>query len=312
MADSLQKLQQRLQEVRSIWNRVNWSDPRFTVEKAYIAALFSAVAYLRIPKYELRLRRFVKIIPCMAYWQVVSKYQSFNLHNWLAGVEIGASYEIDGDGWAAVVVASPAVIVIALRGTLFYDPRDWATDLKCAFQAVPSDLGMLRVHAGFYRRITSAVVEIGDWLDTYLGTRTRPPVYIVGHSLGGGMAAIAHALSNAPWRAVGTAHFNRLGTQACYTLGMPRYADSLTVRGLAGPWHVFEKQDPVPRLVPRAFGYADARYNYQIERGGVVRVPIARGRAADRVRSQWQYLTGVRHHFIEQYIRRLGKLAGVP
>lgn len=43
-----------LNNATDIASRVNWADPRFSWQKAYVASVFAALAYEEIPEFELK------------------------------------------------------------------------------------------------------------------------------------------------------------------------------------------------------------------------------------------------------------------
>jgi hypothetical protein len=98
------------------------------------------------------------------------------------------------DGISAVMVGHTASeIIVAYRGTEPFDSLDhermildWLDDLAVPLVASPNVQGS--VHAGF----SHAVDELWSWLLTTLAALPKGlPLYVTGHSKGGGMANIA-------------------------------------------------------------------------------------------------------------------------
>ena len=96
-------------------------------------------------------------------------------------------------------------------------------------------------------------------LKTTASTYPDYQVSVVGHSLGGAIAAIA------------AAEIRKSGTPAdMYTYGAPRIAgsvlsDYITKQNKGGNYRVTHYDDPVPRLPPRSVGYVHISPEYYID-----------------------------------------------
>ncbi len=92
---------------------------------------------------------------------------------------------------------------------------------------------------------------------------------MVGHSLGGAIAAIA------------AAEIRNGGTNAdLYTYGQPRFAGStlsnyITTQNKGGNFRVTHYDDPVPRLPPLALGFVHISPEYYIKTGNGIAVTAA-------------------------------------
>jgi hypothetical protein len=50
---------------------INWKDQSFDLQKALVCAKFSQLAYTAIEKFEFEARGRFKLIPCIAYYDVI-------------------------------------------------------------------------------------------------------------------------------------------------------------------------------------------------------------------------------------------------
>jgi len=136
--------------------------------------------------------------------------------------------------------------VVAIRGTEFSSGRDWLSNFNAGHDCGP---GGWLVHAGFNRVYKSIVREIKAALNA---GGTPGAVHVVGHSLGGAIAAIT-ALD-----------LQRSGnTVALYTYGAPRPGMSEFSTRITGEmpgriFRVYNIADPVP-MVP-IFPFLHAPY----------------------------------------------------
>lgn len=96
---------------------------------------------------------------------------------------------------AALVGASGDGIVVAFRGTLVADVHDlpslldWAQDFEAALISVPGIPG--EVHSGFWRGLDTIWQGVLTAVNACRATGGDMPVYITGHSKGGGFAHLA-------------------------------------------------------------------------------------------------------------------------
>ena len=122
------------------------------------------------------------------------------------------------------------------------------------------------------------------------------------------MAAIMCAVAGRIFDAVG--HFEKVGTanigvHSSYTFGMPRYGntDALALRT---PFHLYNERDAIPTVPPKWLGFSNAAAEYCLREGrrSIAYGPRAPGGFKSLMRRiRWGH--GIRHHFIERYIRRL-------
>jgi hypothetical protein len=72
MSKSLERFRRELQRTWRVRGSIDWINPDYSAEKAYIMAIFSKVAYLVIPHYELAHHSLAKIIPCLTYHDLLA------------------------------------------------------------------------------------------------------------------------------------------------------------------------------------------------------------------------------------------------
>jgi hypothetical protein len=130
---------------------------------------------------------------------------------------------------------SPAMLVLAFRGTQVGSLRDISTDLRANLVAAP---GGGRVHAGFQ----AAFEKVRERLVTALARYPGLPLYITGHSLGGALALVA------------TRYLGSDSSGATYTFGCPRAGDDAFFASIKTPiYRIVNAADGVTRI---PFGYS--------------------------------------------------------
>lgn len=119
---------------------------------------------------------------------------------------------------------------------------------------------------GFYDSWKEASAGVMSVLGAAAASNPSYNVVVVGHSLGGAIAAIA------------AAEIRNGGTVAdLYTYGQPRIAGStlsnyITNQNKGGNFRVTHYDDPVPRLPPLAFGFVHISPEYYIKTGNGIAV----------------------------------------
>jgi triacylglycerol lipase len=143
----------------------------------------------------------------------------------------------------AVVATFDDAAWIVFRGTEPNDPRDFLTDLDVRLAAFP---GEGRVHAGFLAALDDRGLYAALAADF---ASVAGPVFLAGHSLGGGLAILAAAR----FVAEGVVPAARLRVVAfgCPRPGDAAFAAAYPVRA----WRVVHGRDLVPSLPPRRLGY---------------------------------------------------------
>ncbi len=281
-----------LQQVRAIVDREDWTDPQFSRSKAYVCAIFSELAYWYIPVFELEHHDRVKVIPSSAYQELWPRLAADDFFTRMLRENDFAPTVLDRRLAVVVIVPTNRVIFVAIRGTV--NAYDWMVNAQ-AWKRVGYHRGVGHFHRGFYGAVESVREELYAELSKHDAT---VPVYVTGHSLGGAMAAIIHAIS-CECRC-GIVHVGVHETHSSYTYGMPRYADRKAVTECRGPYHVLKADDVVPRVPPRWLGYADPLTEF--EAGGTV--------ARVKHRDAWPFPTWIatlafkktiERHVIERY-----------
>lgn len=289
--------------IYQIINTEDWSDFTFSRRKAYVCAVLSEVAYWHLPTLELAGHDRVKVVPSSAYQQLVSFGPADQIWEQLRQrLEMPATI-IPRTYGVALVMTAPRdrVIFVAIRGTAA--AYDWTINADLRRTPHLADLDTLQREAtrasrlhGFHRGFYIAASELFTPVLDAIGGR-RVPVYIVGHSLGGAMAAIFHALHSRT-AAGGAAS---AATDCAYTFGMPRYADRELVATTPAPLHVLKADDIVPRVPPTWLGFANPRREYRVDG-----TQLDRGAGVD-LDAAWRWsrslvtTRAVREHFIEGY-----------
>ncbi|MDB6109179.1 MAG: putative lipase, partial [Pedosphaera sp.] len=134
-------------------------------------------------------------------------------------------------------------VVIAFRGT--QEPADFVTDAKAWREALKG----CSIHVGFNR----AEMSVDDEIHAYLHNVPAKPVFLAGHSLGGGLAMVCAYR----WSCV------RNPLAGVYTFGQPRvgnatFADFYNDHEGSNTFRFVNKEDVVPRLPGVAIGYRHA------------------------------------------------------
>lgn len=312
MPNDLDSFRTQLSVVRQLFAGIDWRDPLFTPEKACVGAAFAKIAYLEIPDFELRHHSAVKIIPCLTYQELVARGVVTNVADFVRNAELGDPFVVVTRYVVAVGIARQDVIFVALRGTRPLYVSDWWIDFH--FKKLPTYVDRMEVkfHSGFYLAISECLDQIGAEVQKRNAGSPRIPVYVVGHSLGGAMAAIMYALDGATFYT-----YHRYGmpltaatiTDSSFTFGMPRYGDHRAV-ALRSPFHVYNKRDLFPGLPTRWMGFADAPAAYRADIYGSLRL-----QPQDTQGPGWWLdrlpFAGVKEHSIEDYITGLGRNVGL-
>lgn len=238
----------------------DWTDHRFTWKKAYVSAVFASTAYEEIPEFELKKSKRAKVIPCERYQALFARLKTTGQRASMDQLDTGIPVEVVVRRNCVITIAKlPNVIFVSFRGTTL-SFSDFKADLDA--RKVKYRYGYstrVRLHQGFFEAVTECIEEINDRVtamtrDAYL------PVYVTGHSLGGAMAAIYHAMVNDE----NLRQLGRLGVApihseiACYTFGMPRYGDVEAKVMLPQPYHIYNELDAIPTLPPKFLGFADS------------------------------------------------------
>ena len=160
--------------------------------------------------------------------------------------------------------------------------------------------------AGFFEAADGFFAPLGEKVDELVAKfETPPPVYIVGHSLGGAMSGVVLGLSDLDvYHSSGARRrFPNLFPHSSFTFGMPRYGDEAAIIALRTPIHCLSSTDVVPHVPTRAMGFQEVSTEYLLKPNGSLSKLLTRPdegivTAAKRL--------DIRNHFIERYIERIG------
>jgi hypothetical protein len=173
--------------------------------------------------------------------------------------------EANDIGMQAFIAARPDVVILAFRGST--ELIDWLGDFNFPQQDGAAHGVSGKVHQGFATALEAVWPALATLVPAYADR--RQPIWVTGHSLGGGEAALA------------AARFAAQGVPiaAVYTFGAPRAGNQEFARTASALvdghfYRVVNELDIVPRLPPTALA-ADAASPI---------VPIAAGAAANWVR----------------------------
>ncbi|MDD3311199.1 lipase family protein [Pseudodesulfovibrio sp.] len=289
----------------------DWGDANFSWEKALVAAEVARLAYLHIPQFELKNANRVNLIPCAGYRSTVKVSGVTNIRSISNANEM--VFVVESALVVAVVVHVGSVDFISLRGT--QKLYDWFVNLNI-LKSNPSYKKNMTVyfHGGFYKAIIGCLGQIATEVDRRFGGNN--PIYVTGHSLGGALAAILHALCDERrYMKCGCDMDYFLGfyidrmfsTESCYTFGMPRYGNLKAVLYFRNPFHIFNEYDIVPSVPPRKFGYSDCFNEKCLSADGHVNENIVRRGSFKKFIYKLATMKGFAEHDIELYIDRVGK-----
>lgn len=298
--------------IKNIWkylNGVNWSEPGFELRKAHAMALFSELAYFKIPDFELKNANRVNLIPSKAYQDALTSGNVEDFDSLVRSLEFGEYFVVVRRYAVVVGVRTPNMIVVAIRGTT--DLYDWFTNLRALRYNPEGGHGTARFHKGFYRAISACLEPVSLELRRLIGARQEQvPIYVTGHSLGGAMAAIMHAIWSmvigGEWLHDGMAE-RRLRTIAGYTFGMPRYGNFSAVANYRAPYHMYNDFDIVPTVPPKWLGFENSFNEFRLDG---VSLESVQSRESLKFLSWISLLLtgrGVAHHSIEIYRDRISR-----
>lgn len=307
------ELTQRITEVWDDINTIkNWNKPYFDWRKAYVASVFAKLAYLHIPQYELKNANRANLIPCVEYRKIVKGAGSVGIEQILKDSDLGEHFIVEKPYAIAVVVKAEKVVFISLRGT--QKLYDWLVNLNVSKSCPYPNLDVnIYFHKGFYRAVASCIYQIHSEIMKRFGEDMT--IYVTGHSLGGALAAILHALrSRGPIEyrhIVRSTSFKYMSTHSCYTFGMPRYGNVHAVEHFASPFHIYNQSDIVPAVPPKLIGFADSLIEYCLTSSENVDTANIKGSSFSQFIFRLATLKGIREHDMELYMRRIKSVRDV-
>jgi len=296
--------------LRDIWphiNRIDWRATGFDIKKAYVCALFSELTYYRIPDFELSNADRINVVPCLAYQSTVRERQTIDFEQILESADFGQFFVVVRRYAIVVGVRTPNMIMVAVRGTKYL--YDWLINLRSTRYLHEGAGGASCFHKGFFRAISACLEPVSLELRKYIQSNPEPlPLYVTGHSLGGAMAAIMHAI----WGMTVSAEFvqegivhNRLRTYASYTFGMPRYGDMRAVTNYRQPYHLYNEFDVVPTVPPKWLGFENCSNEFMLDGSSLENIPRRESVNFAFWVSRLLSGKGVQQHSMELYRERI-------
>jgi predicted lipase len=284
----------------------DWETDSFTWQKAYVAAVFAAIAYEEVPQFELKKAKRAKLIPCDRYQAHVSQWETAQRRASISDLDTNIQTEVIVRGQVVITVSRlRRVIFLSLRGTTL-SFADFKADLDIRKVRYQSGFGeSARLHRGFFDAVLECFDEVVDKLRV-MNNDPHVPVYVTGHSLGGAMAAIFHArLDEADFHPFRHRSRHRVPpSTSCYTFGMPRYGDTTAKSRLPQPFHTFNELDAVPTLPPRLLGFADSANERCLNAIPDVAPILTKGDWAFRSGKGIATVLGISDHRMERYVER--------
>jgi predicted lipase len=284
----------------------DWEVDSFSWQKAYVAAVFAAIAYEEVPQFELKKAKRAKLIPCDRCQAHVSRWETEQRRASIRDLDTNTQTEVIVRGRVVITISRlRRVIFLSLRGTTL-SFSDFKADLDIRKVRYQSGFGeSARLHRGFFDAVLECFDEVVDRLRV-MNNDPHVPVYVTGHSLGGAMAAIFHArLDEADFHPFRHRRRHRVPpSTSCYTFGMPRYGDTSAKSLLPQPFHTFNELDAVPTLPPRLLGFADSANERCLNAIPDVAPILSKGDWALRSGKGIATVLGISDHRMERYVER--------
>ncbi|WP_421866460.1 lipase family protein [Marinobacter adhaerens] len=308
------KIEESLPIASKYISSCDWSDFRFSWEKAFVNAVFANIAYSHIADFELENTDNVNLIPSSTYADSMKAYIESQTRVDIK--ELFNEFDAEIDNFViedrlgiASVVRINELLFISLRGTEFFNISDWRYNLYARkFSPLFTYDNRIKFHKGFYE----AVLAFKERLEREIIDRYPDSIYIYisGHSLGGAMAAILYGL----W-GMGIHHMHSSwgsyrnmvgkGVQGAYTFGMPRYANSYATTFFPNPFHILNSRDLIPNVPPESLGYSNCTNNYPLDKSLSMKVKYyGRFRYFKKIGSLILFKK-TEHHSIENYVARI-------
>jgi hypothetical protein len=202
----------KLSGILDLVNQYDWADESFCEKKAQVCAELSAIVYEDVTEYELKNASRIHLFASDTFRNIVKskkpnsiQFNSRELENQV--------FVLRGSNAVVLGVVTRDVIILAVRGTVKTELWDWKTNIDSRKYNLSQNLsscfffeqGMIHYrlddiffHRGFFEAIVPQFPAIAEEIKktTSTGTATGRKVIWTGHSLGGAMAAVAHALND--------------------------------------------------------------------------------------------------------------------
>jgi hypothetical protein len=209
----------------------------------------------------------------------------------------------------AIITANDQYISVCFRGTK--SSWDWLTNIDVA--QVPLPTGSGKVHKGIYKATLQRYAEILEVVQK-LQRQLPRPLYVTGHSLGGGMAIVAASMMNS----------DNIPPNAVYTFGSPKVGDTqFAIEYAQNPtlnlntFRIVNYCDPVPKI-PYAENFVNVSPSQEhlFTTDGLMLVGVSQESSArDNLMNELQAFSSscpinleiVDSHLVESYIENLNK-----
>lgn len=317
-------LRSRINTILSLARQQDWRDKSFSLNKAHVCAELSAIVYEDVQEYELKKASRIHLFASDTYRKIIKSGKPNNVLDSLSEGNFEARFFVVRGRYAVTLgTMFDDVLILAVRGTVFRELWDWKANVDAKKYYVSQNISRhpleyesasledLFFHRGFFESIVPQFESISDEIKKRMPNHDGPTIVWTGHSLGGAMAAIGNAVSEA--RITRRCLRESLpGTIAgAYTFGMPRYCGLGAVCCFAGPHHIYQARDIVPTVPLRSMGFADCSREYEITNSGMVALS-ERTDTFDLAGHLPKLLSSFKAHSIEGYANALSKAAGLP
>lgn len=283
------KLATPMQRIYNCINRSNvkWQDNAHDIIKAYVMACFSEIAYLHLTDIELNSRDRYKIFePSVVQWELFRRRLQINLTEIMPSVADISVRVIETENFVYIIAQVNSFTVIAVRGTVATSLSEWMID----FDALKNPARNGFYHRGFDDEAKIALPLLLDATEDR--RRSRLPLYITGHSLGGAVASILSQV----WPET-----DKVMTP--YVFASPRFGTRAAARRQPR-FSYIRPFDIVPHVPPRRLGFSDE---------GAQKFVIPSGsEQASGSRSAWTMISSlsVEQHSMDRHRELLGKDVG--
>lgn len=316
-------LKNRLNEILRRAYQLEWSDRSFSLKKAHVCVELSSIVYEDVQKYDLKNASRIHLFASDVYRKAI---KSGKVLSSLAALDEGgleAQFFVIRTRYALILgTYFKDTVILAVRGTVFRRLWDWKANVDAERYYVQGNVSIHPFewafmgfddqffHRGFFEAIVPQFASIAEEIKKRVSGMSKINIVWAGHSLGGAMAAIGNALSQA--RVVRFGYNDEIpgNVVGAYTFGMPRYGGLGAVCSFAGPYHIYRNRDLVPTVPPRAMGFVDCGREYEVAGDGTVAL-TERTDVFGLAGHMPKLLSSIGAHAIEGYADSLAKALGI-
>jgi len=317
-------IKKRLQGILSLASAQDWDDDSFSLHEAQVCAELSAIVYEEVKEYELKRASRIHLFASNAYRNIQKVGKESKIIEDIRGLDFDARFFIVRSRYAVIFgTLFKDTLILAVRGTIKSRLWDWKANFDTEkyyvkavrfkhfpFEFTAIDLDRQYFHKGFFESIIPQFASISKEIRKLSNPNQGLKVVWTGHSLGGAMAAIGHAIHSAQEKDISIA-YNMPGRSICsYTFGMPRYCGLGVVCGFSGPHHIYRKSDIVPTVPLRKMGFSDCNREYELTDSGTV-APTERDDFFGIGGHVPRILSSLKSHNIESYAELLANATGI-